>query len=360
MDPGITVDEEAAVNHAMKEVVFVHPNVVELHSFEEPSLTGEQVRVKTLMSGISHGTEMNLLRGTAPGFSRRWDKALRLFRNAAPHKSYPVLPGYECVGSVVETGPGVEGLSAGTLVWVDKSHRSTHLISAAEARAGMLPPGMKPERGIFCALARVALGGIHDANIKVGDVVAVVGLGVIGLMLAQLALLSGASTVFALDPYRRRLDLARRFGAEPQDSSVVDAAARVKEMRGPGVDVAIDASGRYEGLHLALACCRPGGRVVAVSSYQGEASGLRLGEEFHRNRLTISSSMTVNEVPHRDHPCWTLDRLNETARRLLHDGRLRVEEMLTHVFPIEEAEDAYRLIAENPSECVKVAFRYPS
>lgn len=349
---------EAPTSLALKgrEVVFAAPDVVVVRAFAPPTLAPDQVRVASLLSGLSHGTELNLLRGSAPGFHRNWDETARAFRESEPHKRFPVTPGYETVGVITEVGAAVDGVVPGDRVWIDRPHRSEHVVSARDARAGLLPEGLEPEQGIFAALARVALGGIHDARIQLGERVLIVGAGAIGLIATQLAKLSGASEVYVMDVSERRLALARQFGAKTIDARAPNRVVDLKTQIG-GVDVALDASGRYEGLHDAIAACVPGGRVAAVSSYQGDGAGLRLGEEFHRNRITLCSSMTVNGAPHRDHPLWDLARLNATARRLLQERRIDVAPLLTHTFEIEEAAEAYRL-AGCSGDCVKIAFRY--
>lgn len=334
----------------VREVLFTAPDVVEVRSAEDVPPGRGEVKVKTLLSGISHGTELNLLRGTAPGFHRRWNSLDRIFEDATPHKRYPVAPGYESVAVVVSLGLGVHGISLGSLVWLDRPHKTGHVIPAAEARAGLLSPSMTPERGIFCALARVALGAVHDAAIKVGDRVAVVGLGAIGLLCVQLARMNGALDVFALDRAPRRLKMAERFGAIP-----VEISHQRSGRSHSGADVVLETSGQYRGLQLAIACCAVGGSVVTVSSYQGTGRDLNLGEEYQRNRIALLSSMTVNGAPHRCHPHWDLARLNETARRLLSEGSLIVEPLITHVFSLEDAPCAYQLISRSPEECIRVA-----
>lgn len=117
---------------------------------------------------------------------------------------------------------------------------------------------------------------------------------------------------------------------------------------------AIEASGSYAGLHEAIRCLRVGGRVSTVTSNQGEQPGLRLGEEYHRNRITLISSMTINGCPQRGHPLWTLDRLNATARQLIVSGDLRTEGLITHWVPFDRAAEAYALITNTPQDTIKV------
>ncbi|MEA3034021.1 MAG: hypothetical protein QOH86_2037 [Sphingomonadales bacterium] len=346
----------ATLSSEPRELVFTAPGEIVVRAVAAVAPGPGEVRVATLLSGMSHGTEINLLRGSAPGFHRRWDKRLRAFRDEPAHKSYPVAPGYECVGIVVELGEGVAGASPGDLVWLDRPHRSEHIVPTAEVRAGRLPEGMTPEQGIFCALTRVALGGVHDADIRLGDRVAIVGGGTIGLIAGQLARLNGARDVYVIERSEMRRGIARALGLIAVEPDEGGGAIEVKEACG-GADVAIDTSGAYSGLHQAIAACAPGGIVVAVSSYQGEGAGLRLGEEFHRNRITLRSSMTVNGAEHRAHPRWDLDRLNRTARQLLAERSIEVGPLLSHVYPLEAAAEAYRL-AQDAAACVKIAFSY--
>lgn len=139
----------------------------------------------------------------------------------------------------------------------------------------------------------------------------------------------------------------------------LDVAATVREMAGPaGADAAIEASGSYHGLHEAIRCLRVGGRVATIASYHGDQLGLRLGEEYHRNRITVISSMTINGCDQRTHPLWTLDRLNATARQLIASGLVRTQGLITHRIPFDRAAEAYALIADTPQDTIKVVLTY--
>ena len=127
---------------------------------------------------------------------------------------------------------------------------------------------------------------------------------------------------------------------------------------GRSAEASIEASGSYTGLHEAIRCLRVGGRAATVASYHGEQPGLRLGEEYHRNRITLISSMTVNGCPQRGHPAWTLDRLNTTARDLIVSGQVRTDGLITHRIPFDQAIAAYALITETPEATIKVVLTY--
>lgn len=142
-------------------------------------------------------------------------------------------------------------------------------------------------------------------------------------------------------------------------ATAVDVAAVVHELTGAaGADAAIEASGSYLGLQEAIRCLRVGGRVATVASYHGDQLGLRLGEEYHRNRITLISSMTINGCAQRTHPLWTLDRLNTTARQLIADRVVRTGGLITHRIPFDRAAEAYALITDTPQDTIKVVLTY--
>jgi threonine dehydrogenase-like Zn-dependent dehydrogenase len=333
------------------------PGTVEIIGEDLPALGDHDVYVRTVVSGISHGTEIAWLRGTAAALHRTWNPRQRIYLDG-PGRDYPVAPGYESIGRVDAVGSAVTGVQVGDLVAVDGPHADGHILSDRTAVAGLLPDGVDPEQAVFFILARVALGGIHDAGLQLGETVVVMGLGTVGLLAVQQAQLAGA-TVIGVDRYPLRVQTAAALGISAILADGSDVAARVRELVGQdGADAAIEASGSLAGLQEAIRCLRVGGRVATVASYHGDQTGLRLGEEYHRNRITIHSSMTINNCPQRGHPMWTLDRLNTTARAQIADGRVRTEGLITHRVPFADAAAAYALITDTPQTTIKVVLTY--
>lgn len=335
------------------------PGRIELIEQHLPPPGPRDVYAHTVLSGISHGTELAWLRGQAAALHRSWDGTRRMYL-AGPGRDFPVAPGYESIARVVQVGDEVAAVRVGDLIAVDAPHATGHLVSEAVAGAGRLPAGTDPEQAVFHILARVALGGVHDAHLQLGETVVVMGLGTVGLLAAQQARLAGAS-VIGVDRYPLRVQAARALGIEAiQTTPAGDVAARVRQFTGPaGADAAIEASGSYQGLHEAIRCLRVAGRVATVASYHGDdQTGLRLGEEYHRNRITIYSSMTINGCPHRNHPLWTLDRLNTTAQEMISAGAVRTQGLITHRIPFPQAALAYALVADTPQDTIKVVLTY--
>jgi threonine dehydrogenase-like Zn-dependent dehydrogenase len=215
-----------------------------------------------------------------------------------------------------------------------------------------------PLHGVFARIGAVALNAVLDADVHVGETVAVFGQGVAGLLATQLARLNGG-TVAAVDRLPRRLELARSLGAaHVTDASTTSAAERIRELTaGRGADVVIDLTGSTAALHEAIRSAAYAARVVVAGFAQGEATGLRLGEEFHHNRIELVSSQIAN-VPARLAPRWTTLRLERTVVDLHEQGLLELAALVSHVLPAERVADAFQLLDERPDEAVQVVLDF--
>ncbi len=346
-----------------KEVVFTHPHHLEFRAYDDPPLEPTQIRAEALLSGISHGTEMNLYTGNSPFVEQEFDDSLRLFVPRKNRTHEVVRPGYEWVGQVIEVGAAVRRFRVGDLIHLPYPHRQTQTFSEDETTMlgdiTPLPAGMTPEKAVLLALAGVALQAVHDAHLKVGDRVAIFGMGAIGLLAVQIARLNGASFIYAVDPIAFRRELAQHFGADHTiDPQEKDAAYEIKSSTLGGVDVTIELSGSYSALNDAIRAVRMAGTVVAGGFYRGGGTALQLGAEWHHNRVTMISSMGVWDCPHRDYPAWDRGRVHQTAAHLLASGKLHVEGLITHYIRFEKAADAYHLIEQQPDSALKVVLAY--
>lgn len=348
-------------------LVLEGPRSVRLRDEEITPLKARDVRVRALLSGISIGTELSLYRGNSSFASTVFDRQLRAFvRPDPPAPPYPAPLGYETVGVVEEVGAEVSELAVGDLVHVGTPHGEEVVLDVDAAAHTSYPlvrlPGDAPlERWLFVSLGAVALVALHDARLKLGDHVAVVGLGAIGLLLVQMARLAGAERVTAIEPVASRRALGLELGAHcaiDPGNSPDGAGAALKRMAGRGADVSIETSGNTEGLHGAIAAAGLGGTVVTVGFYQGGAPKLFLGEEWHHNRLDMVSSMGAWGAPHRAYPAWDRPRVMQTVVDLLASERVRVDGLGVKRFAFEEAVGAYRWLDANPREAVKVALAY--
>jgi threonine dehydrogenase-like Zn-dependent dehydrogenase len=315
------------------------PRTLAFETLEWAPLAPEEVRIRTLYSGVSAGTELSQYRGTNPFMHRRWDERTRLFKaHDEPSWPYPVRNlGYEEVGEVIEAGADVHDVCVGQRVFGTWGHRTHHVARSDVVRDRILPADADARIGVFSHIGAVALNGVHDAAIRIGDLVVVFGLGVPGQIVAQAARASGA-TVVGVDPLKERRELALQLGADraldPGEGSV---AERIKaETSGRGADVCIEVSGAASALAEAIRTVAYSSRVVAMGFFQGETRGLMLGEEFHHNRVELVCSQISGVSPCASHR-WSKPRLWRSAVRLQYERRLNLLPLITHSVPFADA-----------------------
>lgn len=338
-------------------LVATAPRTPALVEYREPDLGAGQVRLRSVLSVVKHGTELRAFRADTRDATAPFDRELGLHLPGERRGAFPHLLGNQGVALVMEAGAEAERFRPGDLVFGPLPIRQTHTVAQEQVQPA--PAGADPAALLCWDPASVALCGIHDAGIRVGDRVLVTGLGAIGLMAAQLARLQGARWVGCSDPFAKRRALAAAHGADLViDPAGGDAGLIVKRRTGGrGVDVSIEASGSYAGLHDALRATAYGGVVASIAYYTGSADALHLQGEWHRNQLTLISGRNVN-APLRAHPRWTAERLHREAVDLLTAGRLRADGVLDPIVPFERSADAYRQIDRNPGAGIKLAVRY--
>lgn len=260
-----------------------------------------QALVQTLHSGISRGTELLVLRGGVPASEHA--------RMRAPHQQgefpFPVKYGYSNVGRVLE-GPAA---LLGREVFCLYPHQSAYVVDAESLHA--LPDGVPASRAVLAASMETALNALWDAELKAGDRVAVVGAGVIGLLVAYLAARHPGVELQVVDVDPRKAEAANALGL----SLVPPAAAR------GAADVVVHATGSPAGLQTALDLAANEAIVLELSWYGDALATLALGGAFHAQRLRLRSSQ-VGSLPPSQRPRWTHVRRLALALRLLADPRL--------------------------------------
>jgi len=332
---------------------------VSLVECEQQPMGTSGVRVQTWYSGISAGTELTTYRGSNPYLSQTWDADARLFRAGVPTFGYPVAGwGYSEMGEVVEIGEAVDDVHVGELVYGIWGHRSEAVVPSAAVAGRTLAPGQDPVHGTFARVGAIALNAVLAADVRLGDRVAVFGQGVIGLLATRLATLSGAEVV-AVDAFESRLAVAREFGAaQIVPSEHPDGAgAAIRDLNGDGVDAAIEISGSYRALHEATRCVVADGTVVASGFYQGGAEHLRLGEEFHLNRVRIVASQ-ISGTPVPLGPRWDQRRLVSVVMDAVADGRVDVGRLVTDVVDAANVGRAFEKLDLGDPETLQVVLHF--
>ncbi|QEW03811.1 zinc-dependent alcohol dehydrogenase [Microbacterium lushaniae] len=340
-------------------VQFAGPGRVELVDTAPAPLVPGGARVATWYSGISAGTELTAYRGTNPYLTSTWDPVRRIFVPGEPSFAYPVQGwGYSEVGQVVEIADDVTDVAVGDVVHGMWGHRSDAVVPARALAGRMLPPGADAILGTFARVGAIALNAVLAADVRLGESVAIFGQGVIGLLATRLATAAGGH-VLAVDTQPARLAMAERFGA----AEVVDArdprggGAVVRERTNGGADSAIELSGSDRALHEAVRSVIAEGVVAASGFYQGGAEHLRLGEEFHHNRVRLVASQ-ISGVPVGLGGRWNQDRLVRTVMDLILSGRVDAAALVTDVVDAAEVATVFARLDRGDSGILQAILRF--
>ena len=272
-----------------------------------------EVLVRTLHSGISRGTEMLVFRGEVPASEHQ--------RMRAPFQQGdfpgPLTYGYSSVGVVEEGPPALRGRA----VFCLHPHQDRYVVPAAAVHP--LSEDVPPARAVLAANLETAVNALWDGAPRVGDRIAVVGGGAVGLLVAWLAGRMPGCRVQLVDLQPARAALAQRLGvgfALPDEAS-------------GDADLVIHASGQGAGLQTALRLAGFEATVLELSWYGTRAVELPLGQAFHARRLVLKSSQ-VGHVAAARRARWDHAQRLRLALRLLADPVL--DALVTGASPFDE------------------------
>ncbi|WP_205949782.1 zinc-dependent alcohol dehydrogenase [Paracoccus contaminans] len=327
-----------------------------------------------MYTGLSAGTELTFMKGSNPYLHSRWDDWQGVFVPGEPSARFPVnFLGYMEVARVIDSR--ARGFAYGDIVATTFGHKTGHTANPGHDLLLTMPAGIDPMLGIFVAqMGPIAANGILHADAEQfgaavpalgagveGRPVLVWGGGTVGLFCALFARQGGASEIVVVDPSPWRQDLARRMGFEAmgEDEAWRHAKARWHHKAGGrGAEIVFQTRAHSGSLNLCLRALRPQGTVIDLAFYQGGMDGLRLGEEFHHNGLSIRCAQ-INRMPRPVAAAWDQRRLaQETLRLLAAEGDLIRREMITHVVPYDEAPAFLRHLVRDRPEFLQVVFQH--
>ena len=323
---------------------FEGPRIAALRDEEAREPGAGEIRVRALHSMVSPGSEMNIFRGEGNLPS----VPLPTMAGTLP---FPVKFGYQVVGRVESAGEGA-GFVPGDLVFAAHPHQDVFTMPAAFGVK--LPSDIDTLRAGFMNMCTVALQTVHEAPIRIGEVVALSGLGIIGSLTAHLVRKT-AGKLILIDPADERRARSAWIGAD----AVVDPSevpAVVAELsQGRGVDTFIETSGAPQALQTAINNTGERGSVVVPAWYGTRPVSLSLSPEFHLRALTIKS-VFVGSVGGDDLVRWPPARRFETALEIVR--ALDPANLVSQRLPFERAPEAYRLLDENPGQAPAVILDY--
>jgi len=325
-----------------------------------PPLARGQLLVRVRASLISAGTELGA-----------WTGKPRPADPVAPYRSF----GYQNAGEVIELGDGCTGFSVGQRVACMGAGFALHSDYACvpQRLATPLPDDVSDEEGAFAALAPTAMHAVRRGEVVFGEDVAVVGLGLVGQLVAQVCQLAGAR-VQAYDPLALRAERARQAGVKWAFAEAGDAAAaRSAEITaGRGLDSAFicfggDATDALKGVVCMMQEAPDThrmGRIVLVGGAQiTHGFGAALGNLDLRSAARTGPGYHDDAYEHgADYPKvfvrWTTQAHLKLFTRWLSERKLHVNELITNRFPIEEADRACYALMDSPQEQLGVILRY--
>jgi 2-desacetyl-2-hydroxyethyl bacteriochlorophyllide A dehydrogenase len=314
----------------MRAVVIEQPGTVSVQQVDDPTAGPREVVVKVEACGIC-GTDLHLLEGESP-----------LAR-------YPLIPGHEFCGEVVEVGPGVEYLEVGDFVAVDPNLPCGHchyckagrenlcenyeaigvtvpgacaeLVATPAAKAVLLPADLPRAWGTLVEPLSCAVHGFDRLGAKLVDHYLIYGAGTMGLLMAQLAQRAGAITVDVVDLKESRLPVAKRLGADR-------TATSADELDHPqGWEVVIDATGVVGAIEDGLRRVARGGTFLMFGVTPAEATATFSPFRIYNEEINVIGSMAVLHS-------------FERARDLLAGGAIDAAAMITHSMALDSYEAA--------------------
>lgn len=317
---------------------YVESGACQLRSEPLPLLEQGRVRLRTLASGVSRGTERLVLSGLVP--EAEWQRMRAPLQGGA--FPFPVKYGYAAVACVEAGAPALLGKTVFCL------HPHQDVFDAPLEMLVPVPEGIPAERAILAANMETALNALWDGAPAPGDHICVVGGGVLGLLCVFLAAGIPGTRVTLVDVDPTRAKIAASFGA---------GFAAPAEAPGDQ-DLVIHASASPEGLATALTCAGDEATVLELSWYGAKPVSVPLGADFHSRRLVLKSTQ-VGRIPPQRRNRWTFRRRLETALALLADDRLdallhprlpfaRLPECLPHVLLHDRSALAPLVVYDQP------------
>ena len=281
--------------------------------------------------------------------------------------SDPIAMGYSNVGVIDAIGKRVTGFAVGDRVVSNGSH--AEIVVVPENLVARIPDNVSDDAACFTVVSAIALQGVRLAEATLGERVAVIGLGLIGLLTVQILRAQGCQ-VIGMDYDPEKLALAEGYGAQTvplsSDSDAVEQAMVFSE--GHGVDAVLitAASTSNEPVKAAALMSRQRGRIILV----GVADLSLSRDEFYRKELSFQVSCSYGpgrydpsyEEKGQDYPFglvrWTEQRNFEAVLQLMADGRLDVSALITHRFAFSEATDAYQLLSDATASSIGLMLTY--
>jgi len=352
-----------------------------------PMVTPGNVLVKAAYSCISAGTEMAGIKSSSQTIIQKAlrqpqniKKGLNMIKQKGMLKTKNILKstfesgtptGYSAAGTVVEIGDQIKDIKIGDWVACAGAGYANHAeyIEVPRNLLVKIPKDLGFKEASTVTLGSIAMQGVRRAEVKLGENIAVIGMGILGQLVSQIVTAAGARVV-AIDLDDRRLTVAQANGVKyilnPTKENIVDEAIKITE--GYGVDSVIvtAATSSNEPLAQAFQMCRKKGRVILVGVVGMEINR----EDMYKKELDFYISTSYGpgrydpnyEEKGIDYPYhyvrWTENRNMQEYLKMLFEGKIKLNNIIEKVYEIEEATQAYQEFEKEESKPLIVLLKY--
>lgn len=308
-----------------------------------PSLTPDSVLVRARCTAISVGTEIRQYRDE------------RVEQNPA---GFPRANGYSMVGVIEAVGAEVAGMTVGQRVFVMMPHDA--LVVVPSGQVYPVPDGAPDEQAVFTTLCEIGLHALRRGNPSLGENVAIIGQGIIGLATLAVARAWGLRTI-ALDLDARRLAYARAMGADlavnPRDP---DYEAQIAAFCGPeGVDLVVEAASSWRAIQTAYRIVRRRGCISVVARHTDipDFNPIQDGMMTKEVTFTTSYAHPVTDAPP-DLLRWTRPRDNRLLLEMFGKGRIDISSAISHRIAPEGIPAIFRRLHEGDASIAGVVVNW--
>lgn len=330
----------------MKAIIFKAPYEIELTEIDKPKVKSDEVVVAIKAAGIC-GTDLHIYEGDFIA-------------------DYPVVPGHEFAGEVVEVGNEVSKIKPGHRVAIDPSiycqrckfcrenienfcenfmayglhvNGGFEEFVAVNQRNVYQIGGLSYFEGAMVEPIGCVIHGLKQLDLKLGDHVLIFGCGPIGLSLMQLCNIYGAASTTAVDVVKGKLDIAKQLGATNTVYADEDLSDKLREIQPDGFHLVIDATGNPKVVESSFDYVRNKGQILFFGVCPQEAKIEISPYDIYKRELKISGTFALLHTA-------------RAAIDLLKERKIQVEPLVSHKFPLEEFEKAFEL--KQSGEAMKI------
>ncbi len=321
-----------------RNILFTAPCIAELIDKDMPLCGDDEVIVKLEYSTVSAGTERANLVGD-PNVSPTPGKIVE----------FPRRSGYSSSGTVYKVGNGVSSLKVGDRVSCSWSVHAEYCV-LKETKVHKLDERISFSEGALIHIGTFPLAAIRKCKLEIGESAIVMGLGVLGLVAVELLRAAGAVPIIAVDPNPDKRAQALTLGADfALDPFEDEFAQKVKEITDGGVNVAIEITGKGQGLDMVLDCMAKFGRVALLGCTRSSDFSIDYYRKVHGPGITLVGAHTMARPKFESFEGWWCERDDVQAlMKMLIHKRIDFKCLIEEVYSPEDAPEVYTRLATNP------------